>query len=333
MITGLFRYKSIGSTQMPDQHDYPGPFRCTNGEVFCYWPENGTYIKVIDARDAILKKAEKCPGESQKEAFYAHRIKWAELAAKHDRTLSSSELASRAQSGTPGEALPCVSLPHSGTGGDVGYGLIYRYDKLTFQNSTALFYYATSAPKITDPRNKWLYLTATNHSPKGVEAFLYYRGNDESRFAIVDWSIEKWVLCLPHDALVEYVKNKTVGGQQYQTIYIVNSTRRVAATSWTNEVLLYNEKTKYYDLIYSSKYGLSGGEEPWHWGPIVETFDKFPYPTSDLGFFDAQIMQDSNPIRPLIPADTYCRNDYPGNGFELVFGGATQHYSFVVHWK
>jgi hypothetical protein len=90
-------------------------------------------------------------------------------------------------------------------------------------------------------------------------------------------------------------------------------------------VLLFNERTQIYDLIYSSSYPQPAGEDLKAWGPIVETFEHFPYPTPSMGFFDAQIMQDNNTVTPLLPGATLMGGHNPTISRDY-------NYSFVVRW-
>jgi len=330
----------IGSTAIKDQ-EFLGPFKFENGAMLCFRPQVNDYTPVVDIREAIKAKTEKCPVTKEDElAFYRQRLSLAESAdvADCDRKHfleSLKELAPElfldANAKSPSE----FSAPGGKVRNRVGYAIFYRTNALEFMNASALFFNIVSVPNAGDPKNLWLYLTATNRSVKGVEVLLYYKSADDSRLGIFDWSKKQdlWGFCLPHNALVDYLTTHTVNGQEYQTIYLVNSTRRLPGNIWTNEVLIYNKTTNFYDFIYSSTYPALWSDQgvyKW-WGPMVEIRPPFPYRTNAIGFFEARLMQDGGPANLLVDGPTYLTSDYDGEtGFARPVW--IPNSSFIVQW-
>lgn len=314
-------------------HDYPGPFKFQNGTMLCFRPQEKDYIPVYDARKEL--NSEKCPRDNKQALdFYQRRIRLiesAEIAADEKKYLLQS-LESRLESSSTADSLEFAKSPRLLFSGNA-YAAFYNRNSLSFTDSTALFYDLTSVVNVGDA-NKQLYLTASNRSRHGVEVLLYYINNDGSRLAIVDWGIDYgkmvWALCLPHEALSDYVKKRDFEGHQYETMSVVNSTRRSSKPKWTNEVLLYNEKTQRYDLIYGSEYELDPSQEGHYlfWGPMIEVAD-FPYTTREIGFFDVYIMQDSRISQLLTQDVAHIVADCPPPAGNLIL---KENYSFVAHW-
>ncbi len=342
-----------------DEENYE-PFKTQGEQIVAFKPGTNKYVPVHDATEEMKRDSEKyAPNGEQRQAFYQRRIELIEssdtldddknellqdlrLSAQQEKSsahknellqdLNQSALAeeSNAHPEDPPDPRP---IP-----GGVGYGAFYIDGKLTFSNSSVLYYSIVTVQDIGDDSNKWLYLTSTNRSPKGVEAYVSYQGQNEPTFTVFDWSKTgdaRWALSKPYSQLSDYLIAYDAGGHQYQTINVANSTRRVEGTEtrWKNEVMLYNRISEAYDLIYLNEYDLPASEEHkclW-WGPIIETFAPFPYSTNVVGFFDAQLLQDGASPRLLTADVTQLRKDHAGHpGFQLVFD--QPNYSFLVRW-
>lgn len=314
------------------------PFKLEGEQTVAFKPDVKSYVRVHDKREEMAQDSEKyAPSSEQRQAFYQRRIDLIQLSDALDAEAGEvlqdlRESALKEGSDTEPEDAPS---PRPIPGG-VGYGAFYRDGKLQFNDSSVLHYSIVTIRDVGDDSNKWLYLTSTNRSPKGVEAYVSYRGNDEPTFTIFDWSKAgdaRWVLSRPYGMLGDYLTQRSAGGNEYDTIYVANSTRRVAGTTWRNEVMLYNKNTMAFDLIYSNDYDLppSNLHKYLNWGPIVETFAPFPYTTNVVGFFDAQLLQDGAAPCLLTDEFTWLRKDHAHHpGFDIVFN--QPNYTFLVRW-
>lgn len=321
----------------PDEKNYE-PFKVEGGQTLAFKPDKNEYVPVNDAREEMQRDSEKyATSKEHRRAFYQQKINLIELSGTSGdqkdellQDLRQSELEEEANLNPENPPNP-RPIP-----GGVGYGAFYKDGSLKFQNSSVLYYYIVTVPDIGDARNKWLYLTSTNRSPKGVEAYISYREQNEPKFTVFDWSKKgdaRWSLSRPYSLLIDYLLPYESEGIKYQTINVANSTRRVIGTTWVNEVMLYNRTTQAYDLVYSNEYDLPSIEESKYlwWGPIVETFAPFPYSTNDIGFFDAQLLQDSASPTLLTAQLTDLRKDHANHpGFKLVFDRPND--SFIVRW-
>ncbi len=149
--------------------------------------------------------------------------------------------------------------------------------------------------------DNYLYLTATNRSGLGVEAFLSYFGQTEPDFKVFEWALysgDPWVVDLPWSALTDYLHLRTTHGMSLPVIPVWNSTFRVDGSTWRNEVHLHNARLKGWDLIYSFDYAAVdadqqqptiGGTFTGTWGPIVETFQDPYVGTVALGHLAIQL--------------------------------------------
>lgn len=314
-----------------DKHE---PFKSEGEETYAFKPDTKTYVRVNDVREKMEQECKgNAPTKEQRQAFYQQRIRLIEATGSpydHKKELLQ-DLIQSAQEEEKTEDPDSAPLP-----GGVGYGAYYKDGALKFANSTVLHYYIVTVPEIGDAKNNWLYLTSTNRSPRGVEAFVSFHKQDGPTFTIFDWSKtgeQRWALSVPYDKLGNYLIKKEVEGKEYQPINVANSTRRMAGTMWRNEVMLYNQNTQNYDLVYRNDYNLPVNDEGKYlwWGPIVETFAPFPYSTKVIGFFDAQLLQDDNAPRLLTSDLTDLKEQYADHpGFKIAF--AKSNYSFVVSW-
>ena len=185
--------------------------------------------------------------------------------------------------------------------------------------------------------NTWLYITATNRSGLGVEAFVSYYGQDTPHFRVYDWArTDPWQIDIPFTALDNYLTTITAHGARYPVLSVWNGTWAIDTTQYRNQVLLYNQARGGWDLVYQYDYAATDAQQKtgWvdSWAPIVETFQSLYVQTNPMGALDAQLISsDSNGVWgtwELLPSsDSYLRTD--NVGFNLVF--LDPNYSFVVN--
>lgn len=176
------------------------------------------------------------------------------------------------------------------TPGGVGYGMFYTDAfKARWDAGTAIQCdYICPAPPGGNV-DTFLYLTATNRSAFGVEAFILYYGQDEPRFMVFDWAqaaTNPWQLSLPFAGLDGYFQ-PAKSGDALNTLSVWNNTYRLGARFYRNEVLLYHHGRHAWDLVYQFDYAADDGSQKadWigSWGPIVETFQTLYTDTRPMG--------------------------------------------------
>ena len=220
--------------------------------------------------------------------------------------------------------------------GGVGYGLFYTDPfRASFVAGTA-FYYEIACPLQPGGNvNTWLYLTAMNRAQRGVEAFVSYQGQNDTRFKVFDWArSDQWQTNIPLADLTDYLRSTIAHGTPLQVLLVFNVTLQTGPNQWSNVVFLHNRAVDGWDLIYQFDYPSTIAEQTTGfvgtWGPIVETFQN-PYQNTDsLGFLNALLFSaDANGQwdgSVLTSAQSTLRND--GQGFTPLFLDA--NYSFVV---
>jgi hypothetical protein len=184
--------------------------------------------------------------------------------------------------------------------------------------------------------NTWLYLTATNRAQKGVEAFVSYQGQSDTRFKVFDWArTDQWQTNIPFANLSAYLRNTVTHGRVVQTLPVWNSTFEIATNRWRNEVLLLNRSTNSWDLVYRYDYSATAQDQRsgWvgSWGPIVETFQDTYTGTKELGSLNTMLIGRNDAGQwgnwsVLTASQTTVRND--GHGFTPVF--VDPNYSYLV---
>jgi hypothetical protein len=180
--------------------------------------------------------------------------------------------------------------------GGVGYGIFYKPEyKVAWETGSAIELYIVCPTVAGGNVSTWLYLTATNRTAKGVEAFVSYYAQDEFRLTVFDWARpERWQVDGPHSTLARYLSTLEIGGTTYQVLHVVSSTYQSGESFWTNEVYLLNATSEQADLIYSFEYPASAQEQKtgWigSWGPIIETFQDRYLGTHQLGFAHAKVV-------------------------------------------
>ena len=185
--------------------------------------------------------------------------------------------------------------------------------------------------------NTWLYLTATNRSGLGVEAFVAYNGQGTPQFRVYDWArTDPWQTDIPFTSLDNYVTTTFAHGNSYPVLPVWNNTWAIGAGMYRNQALLYNNVRAGWDLVYQYDYAATDSQQKtgWigSWSPIVETFQSLYVGTNPMGALGAQLVSsDNNGVwgswAPLSPSDSYVRTD--NVGFNLVF--LDPNYAFVVN--
>jgi hypothetical protein len=185
--------------------------------------------------------------------------------------------------------------------------------------------------------NTWLYLTATNRSGLGVEAFVDYNGQGTPHFRVFDWARnDHWQTDVPFTSLDNYLTTTSAHGHPYPVLPVWNSTWAIGTNKYRNQALLYNHVRGGWDLIYQYDYGATDAQQKtgWvgSWAPIVETFQSLYAHTNPMGALGAQLISSDNngnwgSWSLLAASNSYVRTD--NVGFHLVF--LDTNYSFVVN--
>jgi hypothetical protein len=185
--------------------------------------------------------------------------------------------------------------------------------------------------------NTWLYLTATNRSGLGVEAFVSYDGQDTPHFRVFDWArTDSWQTDIPFTALENYLTTVSAHGVLYPVLPVWNSTWAIGANQYRNQALLYNHARGGWDLVYQYDYTATDAQQKtgWigSWGPIIETFQPLYFQTNPMGALSAQLIGSDNKgvwgnWAPLSPPNSNVRTD--NVGLNLVF--IDPNYAFVVN--
>ena len=221
--------------------------------------------------------------------------------------------------------------------GGVGYGVFYSTAfKTGWGHGTSLAFEIVCPTPPGGNVNTYLYLTATNRSAMGVEAFISYNGQNDTHFRVFDWARnDHWQTDIPLASLSNYLQSASAHGHTYQTLWVWNSTWLVTGSTWRNQVLLFNHVRAGWDLVYQYDYQATDSQQKtgWigSWAPIVETFQS-PYSnTSPMGAVESELISADNSghwgqWRLLGPQDSSIRTD--NVGFQLVF--LDPNYGFLV---
>jgi len=182
----------------------------------------------------------------------------------------------------------------------------------------------------------FLYLTATNRSALGVEAFVSYDGQDIPHFRVYDWArSDPWQTDVPFTSLDNYVTTMSAHGNQYPALPVWNGTWAIDTGTYRNQALLYNNVRWGWDLVYQYDYAATDSQQKtgWigSWAPIVETFQSLYTNTNPMGALGTQLVgSDNNGVwgswELLSTSDSYVRTD--NVGFNVVF--LDPNYAFVV---
>jgi hypothetical protein len=166
--------------------------------------------------------------------------------------------------------------------GGVGYGMFYKGAfRRAFARGTSFSYEIVCPNPPGGNIDTSLYVTATNRAHKGVEAFVAYHGQDDTRFKVFDWArhrprSRRWQVDIPFAELTPYLGSTVAHDSELQTLLVWNSSVEIGTNQWRNEVLLRNRATDQWDLIYRFDYPSTTVKQQrgfvGSWGPIVETF-------------------------------------------------------------
>jgi hypothetical protein len=221
--------------------------------------------------------------------------------------------------------------------GGVGYGMFYTDAfRTSFSRGTSFYYEIVCPHQPGGNVSTWLYLTAMNRAQRGVEAFVSYQGQNNTRFKVFDWArSDQWQTNIPFANLGSYLRNTVSHAFGLQVLLVWNSTYAIGQNRWRNEVLLHNRAENRWDLIYRFEYDSTTAEQTTGftgtWGPIVETFQNPYRNTRWLGFLNTMLISRNANGQwgnwgVLASAQSTIRND--GQGFSPLF--LDPNYSFVV---
>lgn len=187
--------------------------------------------------------------------------------------------------------------------------------------------------------NTWLYLTATNRSGLGIEAFVAYNGQGTPHFRVFDWArypSAPWQTDILFTSLGNYLTTMSAHGHPYPVLPVWNSTWLIGANKYRNQALLYNHARGGWDLIYQYDYAATDTQQKtgWvgSWGPIVETFQPLYSHTNPMGALGTQLIAADNSGHwgnwaLLAASNSYVRTD--NVGFHVVF--LDPNYAIVVN--
>jgi hypothetical protein len=239
------------------------------------------------------------PPEQVQRSFMAGKLK---LLRTHPSLHPSNRTAIAGRFITNAPTMLAAEEPGPVPGG-VGYGMFFNSAfKAGFATGTAISWEIICPTTPGGNVNDWLYITATNRSGKGVEAFVAYHGQGAFTFNIFDWArpeSERWQPARPFDSLGNYIGTETVQGASCQVMALINTTYEQSPGQWVNEVRLLDVSANEWHLVYQFQYQATLQEQTgdWvgSWGPIVETFQDVYSGTSLMGALKTQILsRDSN---------------------------------------
>lgn len=222
--------------------------------------------------------------------------------------------------------------------GGVGYGVFYGDGfKTGWARGTAISCRYICPWKPGGNVDTWLYLTATNRSALGVEAFVAYYAQETPQFLVFDWARpDHWQIGISFAALGKYLLKQTAHGRSFRVLPVWNATWRLHDDVWRNRVLLYDRGRGGWDLVYRYDYRSTGTEQKtgWigSWGPIVETFQSSYAGTRRFGVLDTRIAGADSGLRwsgwnRLVATQSYLRDD--ALGFRRDF--LDPNYAFAVY--
>lgn len=222
--------------------------------------------------------------------------------------------------------------------GGVGYGMFYNDQfKVNFTTGTAIYWEIVCPNPPGGNVNDFLYLTATNRSAKGVEAFISYQGQNQTYFKVFDWArADHWQTNVSFASLGNYLRTDSAHGHPYRVLPLMNLTFQSGSNYWYNQVWLWNHVANRWDLVYQYGYAATKQDQQtgWigSWGPIVETFQNLYQGTFPMGALVTQLIaRDSSnqwgAWHFLSPTDSYVRTD--NTGFHLLFLDA--NYGWTVN--
>ena len=250
---------------------------------------------VADYRTQFAKlSTNKAPGVEAEQEFIAAKLK---LLRTHpafhpaDRKLAVD--AFQAVMPAALKALADQPVP-----GGVGYGMFYNAAfKASYATGSAITWEIICPPAPGGNVNDFLYITATNRTAKGVEAFVAYHGQENFSFEIFDWAKpdgSRFQPSTPFSNLGPYLGTEAVHGISCPILAVMNTTYQQTPGAWVNEVRLLDVGARQWQLVYQFSYaaGLQDQTGDWvgSWGPIVETFQDAYAGTNTMGALSTQLI-------------------------------------------
>jgi hypothetical protein len=298
-------------------------------------PAGRPHKTITDVRTRFTNISTKSPVDAAfRDAFVRHKLLLAHTHPHFD--LQTRDLAVKSIAQTLGSgASKLLGQP---TPGGVGYGAFYTSGfKTAWGHGTSMAFDIVCPTPPGGNVNTWLYLTATNRSGLGVEAFVAYNGQGSVAFEVFDWArSDHWQTNVPFSQLGNYLTTDSVHGAAYQVLPIWNSTWMINETTWRNQALLYNHVRGGWDLIYQYDYQATDAQQKtgWvgSWGPIVETFQTSYSGTRQMGALRTQLISANSAgawgsWALLSASNSTIRAD--NVGFHLVF--LDPNYAFTVN--
>jgi hypothetical protein len=158
-----------------------------------------------DERALFAEITKKTPRDAEAEkAFLASKLHMAQTHPALDltaRAAAAAEIAAALK-------VAKVKKPTGPVPGGVGYGVFYKDSfKKNWVTGTAISWDIICPTPPGGNVNNFLYLTATNRSGKGVEAFISYSGQNQTFFQVFDWArnpSSPWQTNIPFANLANY---------------------------------------------------------------------------------------------------------------------------------
>lgn len=298
-------------------------------------PSNRPHGKTEDKCAAFAELTEKTPvDEGFRRAFLHSKLRVVQTHPQQTLALRDQAVASLVERlGSHARELSIQPVP-----GGVGFGLFYSGAyKTGWGRGTSLACDFVCPNPPGGNVNTWLYLTATNRSAMGVEAFVAYNGQGMPHFRVFDWArSEHWQTDIPFASLGNYLTATSAHGHPYQVLPVWNSTFLIAANQYRNQVLLYNHTRGGWDLVYQFDYVATDAQQKsgWigSWGPIIETFQSAYLNTLPMGVLVTQLISADNnghwgSWALLSESNSSLRAD--NLGFHLLF--LDPNYDFIVN--
>ena len=280
---------------------------------------------VADVRDQFAKTSSQTPRDQVAEqAFLASKL---HILQTHP-ALSLEERASAVAHFTSSLKVAPPQKVTQPIPGGVGYGFFYDAAfKTNFTIGTGICWDIVCPIPPGGNINTYLYLTATNRSSLGVEAFVSYNGQNQTYFKVFDWArypASPWQTNIPFGNLAGYLMTESAHGHSYKTLMLTNLTFTNGGNIWHNQVYLWNQGGTRWELVYDYQYSATLAQQHaafyGSWGPIVETFQPSYSGTAPMGAMGTQIIGHGSQWgawQNLNAKQSYLRND--NKGFHLIF--------------
>jgi hypothetical protein len=128
-----------------------------------------------------------------------------------------------------------------------------------------------------------------------------------------------------------------IGGFERKGVLVVNQTRFLKDTTWTNCVYLgvfEDGHLQRFDAVYSNTYALDSNEEQQpncngYWGPQIESFQNYTRRINEMGFAGCWMIQDGKSVA-LNNANTELHDDDKGYGLVICYTAGPSR-DFLVH--